>query len=360
MINNSIASHIKEDLTLSLTKKHYHKIVEFMTNTSSLSTNLSHDIQVQLANLFHLNHSLFWQADPKGNMYNLNFYDLGDAFIKDYTEDFRHQDIMQPHHIQDKLMHQNETVLTIEKSTNTNLHQSTYYQFIKKHQMIDQMVLYFVNGSSIYGGIGFARFKGEAPFNHREKSVLLTISKHLHNVFKTNDAMIEAKSELSYYRQDKDNRLGIIKLNNKRHVLYYNETAYNIITSYQDRLTVEKFYYHYIRPNLIDMQEGKTNSYYIYVDDIEVKIVRSAKEELSIYYILYLYQQDPNKNNIETSLSKREREVYYLVLQGYTNEQISQQLWISINTVKKHLKNMYQKLDVSNRTSFIYKMKRHS
>jgi len=49
-------------------------------------------------------------------------------------------------------------------------------------------------------------------------------------------------------------------------------------------------------------------------------------------------------------LSPREREVLALVAQGLTNAQIAGNLHISQNTVKYHLQNIYQRLNVGNRT----------
>lgn len=48
-------------------------------------------------------------------------------------------------------------------------------------------------------------------------------------------------------------------------------------------------------------------------------------------------------------LTVREREVLELVYEGYTNPDIGSKLYISINTVKKHTHNLYEKLDVRNR-----------
>jgi DNA-binding CsgD family transcriptional regulator len=50
-------------------------------------------------------------------------------------------------------------------------------------------------------------------------------------------------------------------------------------------------------------------------------------------------------------LSVRENEVLDLVASGATNAQIAERLWISPATVKKHLENVYAKLEVGSRTA---------
>jgi DNA-binding NarL/FixJ family response regulator len=49
-------------------------------------------------------------------------------------------------------------------------------------------------------------------------------------------------------------------------------------------------------------------------------------------------------------LTRREAEVLELVAQGYSNVQVANLLWVTEQTVKFHLSNIYRKLGVANRT----------
>jgi DNA-binding NarL/FixJ family response regulator len=50
------------------------------------------------------------------------------------------------------------------------------------------------------------------------------------------------------------------------------------------------------------------------------------------------------------ALTRREREILALVAEGHSNRELARMLWVTEQTVKFHLSNIYRKLDVSNRT----------
>ena len=58
----------------------------------------------------------------------------------------------------------------------------------------------------------------------------------------------------------------------------------------------------------------------------------------------------------DVQLSKREKEVLQLVLQGKSNKQIALALDISVRTVEFHLKNIYAKFQVNSRIELILKL----
>jgi len=67
---------------------------------------------------------------------------------------------------------------------------------------------------------------------------------------------------------------------------------------------------------------------------------------------------EPDKNRIEKiGLSKREFEMLLLIKDGLSNQQIADKLFVSENTVKKHISNLFFKLDVERRTEALKKAK---
>ena len=52
-------------------------------------------------------------------------------------------------------------------------------------------------------------------------------------------------------------------------------------------------------------------------------------------------------------LTEREEEIMELIISGISNQQIGEKLFISENTVKKHINNLYRKLDVVNRSQLM-------
>jgi DNA-binding NarL/FixJ family response regulator len=55
-------------------------------------------------------------------------------------------------------------------------------------------------------------------------------------------------------------------------------------------------------------------------------------------------------NDDAAGLTRREREILQLVAEGHSNAELARMLWVTEQTVKFHLSNIYRKLDVANRT----------
>ena len=86
----------------------------------------------------------------------------------------------------------------------------------------------------------------------------------------------------------------------------------------------------------------------LYVDPA---MVRSLLEESQSPKI---NQKDPTE-----SLTQRETEILRLIVEGYTNRQIGQELNISIRTVEGHRANISDKLGLHNRVELVRYARQH-
>lgn len=60
---------------------------------------------------------------------------------------------------------------------------------------------------------------------------------------------------------------------------------------------------------------------------------------------------------VKYNISKREFEILQLISKGLSNQQIAEKLYLSQSTIKKHVSNLYFKLDVQRRTEAVKKAK---
>ena len=68
-----------------------------------------------------------------------------------------------------------------------------------------------------------------------------------------------------------------------------------------------------------------------------------------------------NKKAIDDAeISAREMEVLQLMANGLSNQEIADNLYVSVNTVKTHITNLFFKLEVTRRTQAVEKAKRLS
>jgi ATP/maltotriose-dependent transcriptional regulator MalT len=72
---------------------------------------------------------------------------------------------------------------------------------------------------------------------------------------------------------------------------------------------------------------------------------------------LIVQERGDEKMNVffkEKGISKREGEIVRLIMAGKSNNEIEEELFISLTTVKSHIYKAYQKLGVKNRVQLIH------
>lgn len=101
---------------------------------------------------------------------------------------------------------------------------------------------------------------------------------------------------------------------------------------------------------------------------LSVPIFYFVWNSVSIYYVLkYLKEKqtslevntDRNKEQLQYefytayNITNREQEVISLLLKGYSYKKIGEELFISLSTVKTHIRNIYQKTEVNNKIELL-------
>lgn len=84
-----------------------------------------------------------------------------------------------------------------------------------------------------------------------------------------------------------------------------------------------------------------------------VRIIRSFCQGTSLispYLVnLTLIAEEDSNHPVIVELTEREKEILKCIAEGKSNKEISQTLFVSVETVKSHIKNLYKKLHVKNR-----------
>ena len=72
--------------------------------------------------------------------------------------------------------------------------------------------------------------------------------------------------------------------------------------------------------------------------------------EGTVYHVLGVPEQDAQREAHEAGLTEREITILAGVARGLSNRAIGKELWVTEQTIKFHLTNIYRKLGVANRT----------
>ena len=133
----------------------------------------------------------------------------------------------------------------------------------------------------------------------------------------------------------------------------YKDLKVMVLNRTGDKKTVLNCLKHKIEGCIFDIQE-KEDLIYI------INTIRKGKK----YYdldMLYDMVDEPlyNANNIEL-LTNREKEVLDMVVSGLTNKEIAKNLYLSEHTIKKHITNILDKLDMRNRKDLIIYVKENN
>jgi DNA-binding CsgD family transcriptional regulator len=158
---------------------------------------------------------------------------------------------------------------------------------------------------------------------------------------------------------------GVVVADEALNVIYQNHQAEKLMGRDQSETSLPPEIARICR-ECLDSKKREPSSLLIETDDrqrpVEIQVRRVAAGGGRPLFLISFGPEDAAAGWIakleQKGVSRREMEVAQLVLDGLTNMEIGKRLYISLHTVENHLKNIFRKMSVKNRTSLIRELVR--
>jgi len=172
--------------------------------------------------------------------------------------------------------------------------------------------------------------------------------------YRINDSLFKAENikqintlEVKYQLKEKESDIKILQLQTQNQHKQIFLQLLLIILLLISIVFAFYLYFHYkkLKTLEIDKMQNEIYEYLSQIDNFSKSFSQSEnKKEESIVEKLKEFQ-----------LTQREKDVLSLIAEGNMNTEIAEKLFISLNTVKTHTKNIFLKLDVKNRVEALRK-----
>ncbi len=222
-----------------------------------------------------------------------------------------------------------------------------------------------VNDGQFLGEIYLHRSTDKPDFDEEDLFLLRMMQPHISNVF----GLIHTNNTLRYMEANEQFRSqkGVCIFDDEMNLTGGNVAGLDMlkwVTSFNSSVL-----YH-IRESCLEILEKKEIPTKDHAGCVRSSLkVGKGSLNYSIYFsvnpvvrkseflaVMEFASQEQMTDDYRFKFTKREADVIDGLLQGKTNIQISHQLNISENTVRSHVKNVYQKTGVNNRTELTYLM----
>ncbi|WP_289140082.1 response regulator transcription factor [uncultured Brevibacillus sp.] len=298
---------------------------------------------------------------------------MEDRLIQEYVSYYFQFDLLHPQ----KILHRISTSKALRINdimSYQEYEQSVYYkQFMQAYGNYDMIGIYLEKGNKLLGGIGLARSKQEKGFTADDARVLGILAKHIANTLAMDARVEEMEDEKILFETHSNmSSIGMIIVESPAFIRYVNPAARDICIELTGGNKWTNPIKAFIEQLLADHSTNRlptfvTTAHSPTLQKVTIHVQHAFQTQSSyprnLQYVVYLVPKSKIASRIASHdsnklalLTPKEWEVYELVQQGYTNQKISGELHISLNTVKRHLQNIYKKMEVTNRTSLCYKI----
>nr|WP_309099446.1 helix-turn-helix transcriptional regulator [Fredinandcohnia onubensis] len=339
----------------NLPKSEYERIIKFSSALSTDFKNGTDGLQHLLSEYFGYRSSIFWKIDQEGNLSNpINHY-LSDYLVEDYVSYFYNHDFLHPKKHMDK--YRKNMALRLEDVISLNDYDySVYYKdFMKKYGQYHKMTAAFYSQNKFVGILGLAKPMTEKGFTKVDLQRFRMLVPIISNLLYMETEYAELRQEnkiLEAFAFKSDT--GFILLDENYKVIYMNRAVWDIYRETGVYKNVEGL----VEDLTSAMINRLSSSSMLKLLGYKINIIGHQElflSKVSRFAILIERNngQSEQRNELLGHLTTREKEVCFYLRKGCTYKEIAEKLSISVNTVNKHIKNIYRKLGVDNRSSLL-------
>lgn len=353
-----------------LTIKDYDKILQFLSLTQNCKGDYRDELLKSISNIFSFNHLTFHFIDSDGRLSNPIGLNISSRLFQMYAEYYFKTDIFHPINIRHLALTKKTLTITDLMSIQQFEETEYYKDFLKKDNLYYEIAMPIKFNNQLIGALGIFRAKEEGNFTPKDFEILRSlydnISYQLHEYLVSTQIKIEQQIYKNYFSQLP---IGMIVLDNSRNIINSNEIAQTFCLD----ILNDTFFADPVRevvrnilPNISFKSIDSSSAIYYELENYTIKIVTSIvpclRNGLETYYLLYVIKKSPAKHqNLHAfvcsySLTERQLEIVELLTQGFSNKEIASQLHVSTNTVRTHMDNIFNKLNVSSRTAILHKL----
>ncbi|MBK5480951.1 hypothetical protein JFV29_03225 [Peribacillus sp. TH16] len=341
-----------------LSRKDYEDIHRVLHETMVSPDMYRRQVLQALSLTFGYDKSIFWISESNGHLVDPTNHNIHDHIIDLYCSQYYQMDILYPMNIKEKM--RCKQVIAINDVMSTfKYEKSLYYQsFMKEYGFYDELGVYLVHQAKLLGAIGLVRYEHEEPFNAKDTFKLEILAKSI-SFSLANFLLLEeiGAQKKTLEMLSNASSTGQILFNSAMTIYHANSAAKEICSIHFASQVIRNPVQQFLQ-EVIWKENWKLG--------LISKILLPTRQEVTIYimkadiskdhYAAYLSLSDEKEVHhlIEEKLTTKERDILAYITKGYTNEEVSKELFISVNTVKRHLQNIYRKLGVKNRTSLSY------
>jgi DNA-binding CsgD family transcriptional regulator len=255
-----------------------------------------------------------------------------------------------------------------------------YNDFLKPQDIHDQLTIYLTSENRFLGVTSVFRPENSPGFSSTDKAKANLLAPFLTAALERAVSLkknLELEQTIRSIAPDLPYE-GILMLDRSLTPIYYNDAAHRILSCFH-RLDGQHRSFPYDLPenlhnaakellvaviNSPPPRDGTGIDLILSTTNQEKKVVAHLRAIIHDHHgpkILISINPQKKQLNFDTALRKqsispRELDIVHLLAEGKKNSEIAEALFISEYTVENHLRSIYRKMDVKNRTALVHKL----